>query len=1164
MEFRILGPLEVVERDSVRPLGGAKQRAVLAILLLHRTEAVSSERLIDELWGERPPASAAKALQGYVSHLRKALGDRVLLTHGRSYQITVGPGQLDLDRFEQLVADGRAALAAGDARRARDALAQALSLWRGRALADFAYEPFAQPEIIRLAELRLSALEDRIDADLAVGAGSELVAELEALAREHPLRERFCGQLMLALYRGDRQADALAAYRRARSTLVEELGIEPGRALRELHQAILSQDLALEVATADEPTGEPEPGHRGFVGREDELSQLRRGLDAAVRGEGAAFMIGGPAGVGKSRLADELARDARERGAEALWGRCWEAGGAPAYWPWVQVLRSLLYEREDSSVIESLRGAGTHVLAALIPELRGSSVELAPPPVQSEGERFQMFDVIASLLDASATDQPVVIVLDDLHAADTPSLLLLQFVAGQLARSRLLVIGLYRDDDLHDKPALTSCLAAFAREHTTKRIRLQGFTVADTAMLIESINGHRVAEEVSQRIHSETEGNPLFVGEIVRLLSSEGRLEPTNGGPNERLSLPETVTEVIGQRLQRLGPECRHLLSDASILGREFALKELAALNDIADVAVLQVLDEAITARVLTNVSAVDRIRFSHALVRETLYEALSPTRRREAHLRAGEAFESLYASNPEPHLAELAHHFFEALPAAEPARAIDYSRRAGDRARQLLAYEEAVRLYELALNAVDLVGDGADDRRCALLVALGDAQARAGDEGVARATFLQAAEIAASAGLPHELATAALGYGGRFVWARAYGDVRLIPLLDQALSLLPADASALRVKLMARLAGALRDHSRRERRASLSTQAVEIARRLGDPATLAYALAGRYSALMWPENPEERLAIADEIVALAEQVADGEREVEARNYRTIAQMELGRMTEVEAELEVAAHRAEALRQPAQMWMTAAIRAVVALFKGRFDEAEALIGGALALGERAQRRDAVLSHRLQLFLLWRETKRVVEIDELMERAVAEFPTRPIFQCALACVRAEVDDADRAQALLADLAADDFEAIHRDNEYLLSLGFLADTARDLGNVRAAAVLYDLLAPYAHLNASNADELATGSVSRPLGVLAATMTRWEEAGRHFDAALAQNTAMGARPWVAHSRDDYARMLLERDHAGDRERGRDLLSAARTEFEAMAMTAWAQRAQERLASV
>ena len=1150
MEFRILGPLEVRGEAGPVGLGGPKQRALLAFLLLNANEVVSSDRLIDALWEEEPPATARKSLQLYVSRLRKLLGRECLQTEAAGYVLRVGADELDLERFVRLREQGR--------------LREALSLWRGPALCDFAYQRFAQGEIARLNEARLVCVEEQNERELASGRHAELVGELEALVDQYPLRERLRAQLMLSLYRSGRQAEALEAYRAARRALVEELGIEPGRKLRDLHQAILSQDSELDVVTTDEGSRGPKRADRGFVGRDEELSELRGGLDAALLGRGAVFLIGGSPGVGKSRLVDELARDARERGAEVLWGRCWEAGGAPAYWPWVQILRSLLHKRGGASVAGSLRGAGAPVLAALVPELRGSGVDLVSPSVESEGERFQLFDAVASLLDQSATKQPVVVVLDDLHAADTPSLLLLQFVAGQLARSRLLVIGLYRDDDLRDKPGLTSCLAACARENTTARVRLEGFTLADTAVLIEFINGHRVAEEVSQRIHLETEGNPLFVSEIVRLLSAEGRLEPANGRPSGRLSLPETVTEVIGQRLQRLGAECRRLLSDASILGREFALKELAVLNDIAEGAVLQVLDEAITARVLTSVSAVDRIRFSHALVRETLYEALGPTGRRQAHLRAGEALESLYASNPEPHLAELAHHFFEALPAAEPARAIDYGRRAGDRARQLLGYEEAVRLYELALGALDLEGNGPDDRRCALLVALGDAQARAGDESAARATFLHAAELATRADLPHELARAALGYGGRFVWARAYGDVRLIPLLEHALSLLPADASMLRVKLMARLAGALRDSPTRERRASLSAQAVEIARRLGDPATLAYALAGRYGALMWPENPEERLAVADEIVALAEQAADREREIEGRNYGVIAQMELGRMTEVEAELEIAAQRAEALRQPAQMWMTAAIHAVVALFKGRFDEAEALIGAALRLGERAQRRDAVVSHRLQLFMLWRETKRVAEIDELMGRAVAEFPTRPIFRCALASVRAELGDGGQAQRLLADLAANDFGVINRDNEYLLSLGLLADTARDLGDARAAAVLYDLLVPYAHLNASNADELAAGSVSRPLGVLAATMTRWEDAARHFDVALTQNTAMGARPWVAHSRHDYARMLLQRDNTGDRERGRDLLSAARTDYEAMAMTAWAQRAQEVLAGI
>jgi YVTN family beta-propeller protein len=249
LRFRILGPLEVVERDAPLPLGGAKQRAVLAILLLHRGEAISSERLINELWGERPPATAAKTLQGYVFHLRRALGDGLLHTRRAGYELELAPGQLDADEFERLASEGHAALSDGDPTAAAGCLRAALELWRGPPLADFTYESFAQAEIARLQEARLVALEDRVDADLALGGQEQLVGELDALVREFPLRERLRAQLMLALYRSGRQVESLAVYRDARETLVHELGLEPGRSLQELQQAILSQDPQLGPST---------------------------------------------------------------------------------------------------------------------------------------------------------------------------------------------------------------------------------------------------------------------------------------------------------------------------------------------------------------------------------------------------------------------------------------------------------------------------------------------------------------------------------------------------------------------------------------------------------------------------------------------------------------------------------------------------------------------------------------------------------------------------------------------------------------------------------------------------------------------------------------------------------------------------------------------------
>jgi DNA-binding SARP family transcriptional activator len=1171
MEFRILGPLEVLERGVVQPLGAAKQRALLAILILHRGELVSAERLADELWGERPPATAAKTLQGYISRLRKALGDELLRTRGRGYVLTLPSGELDLDEFERLAREGRIALSGGDAATAAKQLSGALALWRGPPLADFAYEPFAQAEIARLDEARVASLEDRIEADLGLGRHGQLVGELERLVREYPGRERLRGQLMLSLYRAGRQADALECYRIGRRVMIDELGIEPGRALQELEAAILGQDPALDppaattASSADLSAQQMQQSHgdEGFLrepvlGRGEQLRELRSGLDTAFNGRGVVFMIGGEAGIGKSRLADELARDARQRGARVVWGRCWEAGGAPVYWPWVQVLRPLLTDL-GAVDLRSFRGTGGRSLLALIPEERDSSVTLATPAAESEAARFQLFDAIAWLLRQSAGAQPVVIVLDDLHAADTPSLLLLQFLAGQLGDAAVMLVGLFRDDAPSENDALSACLLSLAREQATRRVRLSGLSAADTAAMIDAITGRRVADSVARAIHLETEGNPLFVGEIVRLLEAEGRLERPLDEPRQRGQLPDSVRQVIDQRLRRLTADCRELLEVASTFGREFGLKELAAAAQLDEETVLELFDEAITARVLAEAPVVGRLRFSHALVRDSLYEALGGGRRRAAHLRAGEILERLYGSDPEPYLAQLAHHFFEALPTGDAGRAVDYAERAGDHAVALLAYEEAARLYALALRALDMEAGARAEKRCELLVSLGDAWARGGDEPAARAAFLQAATIASSAGLPVLLADAALGYGGRLLWSRAYEDAHLIPLLESALRALPSEASGLRVRVMARLSGALRDHPSRDRRASLSAQAVNLARRMGDPATLAYALDGHCGALLWPENAGERVAIADEIVALAEQVDDSERALSGHLYRLVASLELGRIIEGERELDVVAEQAVSLRQPAQLWMATASRANLALFKGRFDEARTVIDEALTLGERAQRRDAVLSHRLQRFLLDRETGSCAGVEELIQDAVSMFPTRPAFRCALAYIHAQLGDADRAQAEVDDLAAEDFVAIQRDNEYLFSLAFVADTVDTLTDVRAAAVLYDLLVPYAHLNACNADEVATGSVSRTLGVLAATLSRWEDAARHFEAAAIDNEHMGARPWLAHTQHDHARMLLTCDPPRDHARARQLLAAATELYERLGMSPWVARASE-----
>src|SRR5262249_48681519 len=384
-----------------------------------------------------------------------------------------------------------------------------------------------------------------------------------------------------------------------------------------------------------------------------------------------------------------------------------------------------------------------------------------------------------------------------------------------------------------------------------------GVREGDVAQYIEASTGIPPPAELAAAIHSETEGSPLFVTEIVRLLVVEGRLSE----PEARVHIPSTVRAVIGRRVGRLSEEGRGVLGLAAGLGREFGLVPLARLSSRSRIELFEVLDEAIVERVVAEIpGARDRARFTHALIRDTLYEGLTPSRRLQLHRQAGEVLEAAYADDLDAHLTEPAHHFFSAAPAGGGGRGVHYPRRAGARAASLLAYEEAARLFEMALTL-----GAADTLRCDLLLALGDAQARAGDETDAKQTFLQAAHLGRNLRAWEQLARAALGYGGRFVWARAGTDAHTAPLLESALASLGPEDSELRVKVLARLAGALRDQVDRGPRDTLSAEAVQMARRIGDPATLAYALDGRCMATFWPENTEERIALAAEFMELAD-----------------------------------------------------------------------------------------------------------------------------------------------------------------------------------------------------------------------------------------------------------------------------------------------------------
>ena len=378
------------------------------------------------------------------------------------------------------------------------------------------------------------------------------------------------------------------------------------------------------------------------------------------------------------------------------------------------------------------------------------------------------------------------------------------------------------------------------REPLTTLVPLAGLSEPDVAEYIVLATGVAPAAGLVKSIHSETEGNPLFMAEVVRLLAGEGQLAE----PDAHLRIPAGVRAVIGRRVGRLSERCRELLVSASVMGREFGLDALGGLSGLSSDELLEVLDEAMTERVLGDVPASPgRLRFGHALIRDTLYDELTPARRMRLHLDAAAALEAVHAAELRPHLAELAQHYLAAAPAGVAEQAVEYARRAGDRAASQFAHEEAVRLYRMAIDALSIRGQADELARCELLLALGEAQARAGETTDAKEAFVSAAGLARQLHLPEQFGHAALGFEGRFVWPRAT-DERTIPLLEEALQLLEGD-SALRVGVLARLCGALRAEPwRHEEREALSVEAVSSARRLGEPATLAYALEGRWAVV--------------------------------------------------------------------------------------------------------------------------------------------------------------------------------------------------------------------------------------------------------------------------------------------------------------------------------
>jgi tetratricopeptide (TPR) repeat protein len=885
-----------------------------------------------------------------------------------------------------------------------------------------------------------------------------------------------------------------------------------------------------------------------FVGRVEAMAVLRAALGDAERGRGRLLLLVGEPGIGKTRTAGELAAEARAAGWHVWTGRCYEGEGAPAFWPWVQMLRAATSSLEPAGFVAALGPAAGDV-ATLVPEL-ASHADAASSTLTPEQARFRLFDGVATFLVAAARRQPILLVLDDLHWADTPSLLLLQFLARQMRDARVLVIGTYRDVDLRRQHPLAAMLGELAREACYERLALRGLARDEVRSFIMTTTGRDAAPSLVRAVHEMTDGNPFFVGEIVRLLAAEGKLDRHAEGGGLGVSLPEGVRDAIGRRLNVLSEEANGLLAIASVLGRELDLTVLERVAAMPGDRVLELLDEAVTARVLVP-HAADSARyfFAHALVREALYEELSTPQRVRLHRRAGVVLESKYGGQLSAPLAEIAHHYFEGAAGGDVAAALASGERAAEHALACLAYEEAASHYERTLQALDLLVPIDESRRVGLLLGLGDAQSRAGDRKRARITFRNAFTAARPLGRPDLVARAALGFGGRSEFGLPRDD-ELIALLEEARDLLGDAHPPLGIRLLARLVGTAPYSDSLVRRDELSREAVARARQIDDPGTLVVALGSRAWALLGPDHVSERLAIATELVTLAAATGDRNTAFLAHEMRFDANLALGDVAAADAEVVAMAAVAEELRQPIERFFVASIRAARALSDGRYDEAEALIAAAQALGERADHpagRGLTVGH--QLFLA-HERGQVEDMETALAFFAEVYPwAERLRQVGRALAASEMGRFDDARRTFEELAAAGFETLPRDEHWMITLAQLATVCADLGDAPRAAPLLELLRPFATRNAvHDLLRVHAGSVAHYLARLAATRAQWTDATAWFEQALEQNARMGALPALTRTRHEYARMLARRGQRRDLPRARALLADALADADAL----------------
>ncbi|HEV7524887.1 MAG TPA: BTAD domain-containing putative transcriptional regulator [Acidimicrobiia bacterium] len=1154
MELRILGPTEVRHDGSPVTLRGAKPRQLLVLLAMRPNRPVPAEQLIEELWDGEPPPSAATALRVHVGRLRQVLelsrdpdapsGRLPAGPHG--YLLRIEPDELDVQRFERLIVLAREADAHGDPAAAVPRLTEALDMWRGAALGDARDLGATRSEVARLEELRVVAIEQLADCRLALGEHALVVDSLTAAIREHPLRERLTESVMLALYRSNRQADALRAYSDLAHRLDEELGLAPSARLRRLEEDVLLQRPALDFVAPRAMS--PATGQRGwagvrFIGRRHELHELGELLDAARAGERRSALVVGPPGIGKTTLVQEYCARIRRQGAAALLGYC-DPNPAGDYQPVAEILRALVGPLDDAT-----RASLPGVLRLVLPELAPNqpAAEIARDSNASgsnvPGAHLQLFDAIASTLERFA-ESPRVLVVEDLHWADRPTLALLRYLQRHPRLDHLLVVATLRDDEQMGERG--ELIEHFAPRANSSTLHLDGFGDLEVRALIRSAAPPETMPEIidaSSSLQDITGGNPYYLRELLRELDEEPTKLAGEGDLAQTLATiaPAGVRALVDRRLDRLTAVGREVLDAAAVLGRDVSVELLATMCGESNVVVFDALEESLAARLLVeDFGDVDGYLFPHMLTRNAVYAAIAPEQRTLLHQRAGEALEQSGAPTAR-RCVDLARHFGEAASRGLGAKAAEYAERAGDDSAARFAFAAAARWYEQAVGLRD-----ADSERYEgmgrMHLALGRAYANDGQLELGREAFERAAEHARQVRDPALFADVALAADGQWI---SVAELRrgALPLLEEALGYIGDDDLLRRVQILNGIASDLY-YSDPDREGVLARDAVALAQRTTDPGARALAqLALHRWYTHQPEARRERLEIASEAAKVATRDG-GMHEVHLLVHRSLLAdlIENAMVAEFDALLDDYERSSAELGSPRDIYWASVLRATQATWRGDLDAGEQLARGAAMRGRELE-QTSVGAYILQRFVVrFQQARLAEELTELREvggagsvfRAGAALP---------AVAYAELGQPERAVTVAIETLGDDGSSLPRDVFWLAGVALFASVAATAGDQQLLRLVGEMLAPCAdHVVVFGVGGAVLGSGHHWLGLVDAARGRRVPALEHLAEATAIAECIGAPYWVAEAKVAAARDRRTGGSSADEGEARHLLRDAR----------------------